>query len=167
MKRKYTQPPLDMEEPDREVAPAEQRKIWFYLEWMPISLLTIGFLLRQQGHPFWKYVLIVGGMSAVVIYLLFSQVLLHAKKNSWLQRGLSIASGLLLSVGVGSIVGQYFSWEIAEPLLRITLYGGLGLVTVVGLSFLAQIGKPENARFYRSLLARLLVFIALVYTLTT
>ena len=165
--KKHPQLPLDMEESEegREMADIRKNRIWFYLEWIPISLLSIGFLLRQQGNYLWKYLLIGGGISAILIYLLFSSSLLQAKKNSRLEMTLSLLSGLLLSFGVLSLIGKFLFWDNAEIWLRYTLYGGFAMLTLVSFAFLFHIRQSKATNFYRDLIARLLIFIALVYNL--
>ena len=156
-----------MEEAGSEPALLRSRRsrIWFYMEWIPITLLSIGILLRQQDNYLWKYLIIGGGIAAAVIYVLFSTILLKAQQNSPLEMTLSVISGLLLSLGIVSLVAQFLFWDFAEQLLRITLYAGLAMVLVVGMSFLWHIREVQSARFYRDLLARLLIFIALIYSL--
>ena len=165
--KKYSQSPLDMEEVEKDsnLLQSSKNRIWFYLEWIPITLISVGILLRFQGNYFWKYLIIGGGAAAAIVYLLFSTTLLKAQKSSKLEMGLSIASGMLLSLGVVSLIGQYLFWDAAEWLIRLTLYIGLGMILTVGLSFLFHIQDPRSTRFYRDLLARLLIFIALIYSL--
>ena len=140
-------------------------RVWFYLEWIPISLIALGVLLRQQGSDLWQYALVGGGVAAIGIYLLFSTSLLRAQRSSRLEMTLSVVSGLLLSVGIASLVGQFYGWALADQGVRFTILGGFAMVLIVGLSFLLQIKNTQSSRFYRNLLARLLVFVALMYTL--
>ncbi|MFT7452451.1 MAG: hypothetical protein ACI9VN_003185, partial [Patescibacteria group bacterium] len=92
-----------MEEPEEGLLlpPNRRRLIWFYLEWIPISLLSIGILLRRQGSELWPYFLVGGGIATGVIFLLFSTILLNPQKGSRLEMVLSIFSGLLFAMGVG------------------------------------------------------------------
>ena len=165
--KKYSTSPLDLEEdePESDILQSHRSRVWFYMEWIPITLLSIGILLRQQGNYLWKYLIIGGGISAALIYLLFSTVLLKAEKSSRVEMALSVISGLLLSMGIVSLIADFLFWESADSLLRITLYSGIGMVLVVGFFFLIHIRQPEYTRFYRDLLARLLIFIALIYSL--
>ncbi len=156
-----------MEEPEEELIlpPNRRRRIWFYLEWIPISLLTIGLVLRRQGSELWPYFLIGGGIATGVIFLFFSTILLNPKKGSRLEMVLSIVSGLLVALGIGALIAKFLYWEMAPQLILASIYAGLGLIFLVAFAFLINIRKPDSARFYRGLLARLFIFIALVYSL--
>ncbi|MFT4663833.1 MAG: hypothetical protein ACI8YQ_003887 [Polaribacter sp.] len=156
-----------MEEPEEGLLlpPNRRRLIWFYLEWIPISLLSIGILLRRQGSELWPYFLVGGGIATGVIFLLFSTILLNPQKGSRLEMVLSIVSGLLVAMGVGALIAKFLYWEIAPQLILTSIYAGLGMIFLVAIVFLLKIRKPESVRFYRGLLARLFIFVALVYSL--
>jgi len=156
-----------MEEREAEpiLSPARRSRIWFYLEWIPISLLTIGIFLRNQGSALWPYFIIGGGIATGVIFLLFSTVLLNAEKSSRLEMVLSIGSGLLIALGVGSLFAKYYYWGMATSMILASIYGGLGMIFLVAIAFVFKIRRPKSARFYRGLLARLFIFVALIYSL--
>lgn len=156
-----------MEEPEVEtiLSPARRSRIWFYLEWIPITLLSIGILLRRQDSEFWPYFMIGGGIATGVIFLFFSTILFNPEKSSRLEMILSIASGILVAMGIAALIAKHYFWEWAPLLLVTSIYAGLGLIFLVALAFLFKIRRPKSARFYRGLLARLFVFIALVYSL--
>ena len=167
MKDPYSQTPLDQQETAEEPTFVQDRskRVWFYLEWIPIALFSLGIFLRYQGNEYWKYGIMSGGITAVLIYLLFSIILLKAHKNSRLQMLLSVLSGFLLAFGVFSLAATYFYWDNAETLIRTTLYSGFAMIFFVALAFLVHIREAQSSRFYRNLLARLFIFIALVYSL--
>lgn len=156
---------MEESEPDSSDLHFRRNRIWFYMEFIPITLLALGVLLRHQGNDLWTYLVIGGGITTAIIYLLFSTVLLQAQKNSPLEMGLSFASGLLLSLGVASLFAKYLFWDSAELLIRAALYSGLGMVLIVSLFLLLHIRQPKSTRFYRDLLARLFIFIALILSL--
>jgi len=159
--------PLDFE----EVVPKPQREkdrysnIRFFLEIVPVILLTIGVILRYQDSPYWRYALITGGLLAAVIYLLFSRFLLKAEKQNNYEVILSVASGIVMPMGMIGIVFQFMLWEGSEKLIQYSLYGAIALIFITILSFLFHIKDRQAARFHRSLLSRLLVFTAIVFSL--
>jgi hypothetical protein len=160
--------PLDMEEGDQEaplLSSHRSNRLWFYLEWIPITLLSLGILLRYLGAEGWPYLVIGGGLATAVIYLLFSTTLLNTHRSSRLEVLLSTASGLLVAYGVLSLIGKYLDWANATQMILRSIYGGLGMIFVVAVAFLVNIHQPKSARFYRDLLARLFIFIAVVYSL--
>lgn len=157
-----------MEDKEAENAilnPTHRSRLWFYLEWIPISLLSIGILLRHQGNELWQYLIVGGGIATAVIYLLFSTVLLNARRNNKLEMLLSITSGLLVAFGVGSLIANHLNWAGATKMILISIYAGLGMIFIVAIAFIFQIRNPQSSRFYRDLLARLFIFIALIYSL--
>jgi len=156
-----------MEEPETQsiLSPGRKSRIWFYLEWIPITLLSVGILLKRQGSEFWPYLIISGGIATGIIFLLFSTRLLSPQKTNRLGTILSVVSGLLVIFGIGALVAKYWYWEVAPQLIVASIYAGLGMILIVAVAFVMNIRKPESARFYRSLLARLFIFIALVYNL--
>ncbi|MFK7807484.1 MAG: hypothetical protein AB8F74_06720 [Saprospiraceae bacterium] len=166
MKRNY-QSPLDMEDQPEspELSSSRRSKIWFYLEWIPITLLSVGVLLRSKGSDWWPFFMIGGGVAVAIIYVLFSTALLNAAKESTLERTLAIVSGLLVAFGVLSLFAKYQYWDAAPQLVMTSIYGGLGLIALVAIVFLTKIRQPQSAKFYRGLLARLFIFVALVYSL--
>jgi hypothetical protein len=160
--------PLDMEEGDQEaplISTHRRNRLWFYMEWIPITLLSLGILLRYRGSEWWPLLVIGGGVATAIIYLLFSTILLHPQRSSRLEMFLSLASGLLVAYGVLSLIGKYLEWANATQMILRSIYGGLVMVFVVAIAFLFNIRQPNAARFYRDLLARLFIFIALVYSL--
>jgi glucan phosphoethanolaminetransferase (alkaline phosphatase superfamily) len=157
-----------MEEGDPEAplwSSHRNNRLWFYLEFIPITLLSLGIFMRHRGSEWWPYLVIGGGLATALIYLLFSTTLLNARRSSSLEMFLSLASGLLVAYGVLSLIGKYLDWANAAQMVLRSIYGGLGMVFVVAIAFLFNIRQAKSARFYRDLLARLFIFIALVYSL--
>ena len=57
-------------------------------------------------------------------------------------------------------------WDGSEKLIQYSLYGAFALIFITILSFLFHLKDRQAARFHRSLLARLLIFTAIVFSLT-
>jgi len=165
MAKEKPQDPLDLEQAigqhnvtDRFV------NIRFFLELIPITLLSLGVFLRYKGMPYWDYTLLIGGVLSAGVYLLFSRFLLKAERQKTYEVVLSVASGIVIPLGILGLVFDTMYWNNAEQMMRYSLYGCLGLVFVTILSFLYRIKNQNAARFHRSLLSRLMIFAVILYS---
>lgn len=158
--------PLDLEEAIGHKAKKERfSTIRFYLELIPISLLLIGVVLRYRGLPYWQYGLVLGGLMTGLVYLLFSRFLFKAEKQNTYEVILSVASGILIPIGILGVVFRTMQWDNADRMVMIALYGSFFLIFATGISFLFHLKDEQAGRFHRSLLARLLVFAVIVFRL--
>ena len=160
--------PLDLDEVIQEDQQQKERysNLRFFLELVPIFLLTAGVLMRHQGIFLWKYAVIAGGLLAALIYLLFASFLLRPAKAKRFERILSVASGIVLALGITGLVFHFMYWEGAAVMTRTAIKAGLFMVVVTAVSFVFHLKDDSAAKFHRSLLARLFIFTALVYSLS-
>ncbi len=162
-----TREPLDIDETRKQKEEKEPySRVRFYLELVPLMLLGVGVLMQYQGSMYWKYPLIVGGGLAAIIYLLFSRFLFKAEKQKTYEVFLSIASGLVITTGILGLLFQEMFWDGGEEMIRYSLYGALLLIFATLISFIVYIKNQQAARFHRGLLARMLIFVAIVLSLS-
>jgi len=166
MTKQRSEEPLDLEqvigqrkEKDRLV------NIRFMLELIPIALLSLGIFMRYKQMLYWEYALLIGGILSAGVYLIFSRFLLKAEKQKTYEVVLSVASGIVIPLGILGVVFQTQYWDKAETMMLYSLYGCLGLVFMTILSFLYRIKNQKAARFHRSLLARLMIFSVILYSM--
>ncbi len=166
MSKQKGQDPLDL---DQVIGQRKEKdrfaNIRFMLELIPISLLSLGIFLRYKQLPYWDYALLLGGILSAGVYLIFSRFLLKAEKQKTYEVVLSVASGIVIPMGILGVVFQTKFWDKAEMMMLYALYGCLALVFLTILSFLYRIKDQQAARFHRSLLARLLIFAVIFYTM--
>ncbi len=166
MSKKRAQDPLDLEQVIGQRTEKDRfANIRFMLELIPISLLSLGIFLRYQQMPYWDYALLIGGVLSAGVYLIFSRFLLKAEKQKTYEVVLSVASGIVIPLGILGVVFQTQYWDKAEMMMLYSMYGCLGLVFLTILSFLYRIKDQQAARFHRSLLSRLMIFAVILYSM--
>lgn len=135
------------------------------LELIPISIIVLALVLRRYEMDYSSEVMIFGGGLAALLYLLFSWYMFKINRYQKLEIGLSVLCGLVFPVGILGLVAQYEGWRSASDLLLWALYAGASLFVVALFLFLFNIRDERASVFYRNLLARLLVFCALLIRL--
>lgn len=157
------QSPLDLDEWQEEKPVKEEIFAKSYLlELFPLLIIGVSIGMRYFKVGPWREVLIGGGVIAALVYLFFSWYILQVKKMKSLEFVLSILSGLIFPVGIAGIYLQYKSWDHANELLYLTLgtSGSLLIVSFVLLFFNAS--DEIKGTFYRNLIGRLLILIAIL-----
>ncbi len=158
--------PLDAEEPfDEELV--EDPRAWrrSLLELIPLSLIVIAVLLHKYDLPYSSEFFILGGSLAALLYLMFSWYMFKVKRYEKLEVVLSILCGLIFPVGILGLVFKIESWTNASTIMWSAIYAGGALLAVSLVLFVFHIRDERAATFYRNLLARLLVFCALLIRL--
>ena len=160
--------PLDMEDqPEQQPAgeKAARKRLAVYLEIIPLALITGALLLRYIGNSYWIEVLLGGGLLAAVLYLLFSWYLFSTDDYKLWEVILSVISGLIFAAGIIGLLARMKGWRGGEWLLQAGLNGGIGLCALSCGLFLVNIRNERAAIFYRNLLARLMIFIAILLSM--
>lgn len=157
--------PLDYEESDEVYEASSRSKKGALLELIPISLIVLGLILRNNGKPYGSELLILGGGLASLLYLLFSWYMFKVDEYKKGEVVLSVLVGLLFPTGILGLVFYYESWPYATELVNVALIGA-GVLFVVNLVLFIYNFRNERASvFYRNVLTRLLVFAALLIRL--
>ncbi len=159
---------LDMEEQSEALEKsgrAANKKAGTYLEIVPLALITAALLLRYLGSEYWLEVLLGGGLLAAVLYLLFSWYLFSIEEYKIWEVVLSVVSGLVFAMGIAGLLARMKSWPGSDWLLEAGLNGGLVLCALSCGLFLFNLSNERAAIFYRNLLARLMIFIAILLSL--
>ncbi|MEL6864352.1 MAG: hypothetical protein AAFP19_08035 [Bacteroidota bacterium] len=155
--------PLDMEERPPQKSPLQERLL--YLEIIPPVLIAIGLYFKYLGKSFWLDWVAFGGGLAVVIYLFFSWFLFKVDQYRWLELIFSILTGLTFTLGMVGLVLFALSVDNAFSLIELALNAvwPLSLLSI-GL-LLVNIRNERASRFYRRIIARLMVFAAILLTI--
>ncbi len=160
--------PLDYQEPERkpeELNPevARNRKLAFYLDIIPLTFLGLGVVLHQFGEPSWRVIFALGAILACAIYLISSWTLLWRKRYGRLEQVLSILSLIFFVVAGYIIYLQFFDLEMTYNLRQYTRWGGMGILGLTAIGFVYRIGDNYFSEYYRRLLTRLLVIVAILF----
>lgn len=157
--------PLDYEKDLKVVNPEVDRlrKIGQFLEVAPILMLSVGMLMQIQELPYWRSVILLGGGISVAIYTLFSYFMFRLERYTTIEFTLGLFSAILFPIGVSGILFP----EIADrfDFMTYCIYGCAALFSVSLLLFVVNITDPRASVFYRSLIARVMVFGAILLRL--
>jgi len=162
------QRPLDFEEPVRppnEESPTRTRnkKLTFYLDIIPITLLALGIGMQYLDQPNWRLVFALGAILACVIYVSSSILLLWRKRYGLLETIVSGLSLLFFVFAAYVIYLQFFNLELSYQ-LRVTLrWFGLGTLAIASVGFIFRMRDHYFSEYYRRLLTRLLIMIAILF----
>ncbi len=140
--------------------------IRFYLELVPIALLVLALVLKHFEQDYWLELMVVGGLLSAFIYLFFSWFMFKVKEYHRLELILSVVSGMIFPVGILGLIGQLKGWELANDLIDNGLYAALGLCFFSIALFLFNLQDERASKFYRNLLARLLIFSGMLLQLS-
>jgi len=139
------------------------RTLGNYLELAPILILCGGMLMQTQGIPNWKPVILFGGGVAVVIYTIFSYYMFQLEKYTTIEFTLGLFSAVLFPLGISGIVFPEYS-QMGDT-LAYGIYGSAILLGIGMILFIYNITDPRASVFYRSLIARVMVFGAILLRL--
>ncbi len=157
--------PLDYQGDKKIINPEvdQLRKIGQFLEVAPILILTVGMLMQTQGLPYWRSVILLGGGVSVAIYTFFSYFMFQLERYTTIEFTLGLFSAILFPVGVSGILFP----EIADnfDFMTYCLYGCGALFSVSLVLFICNITDDRASIFYRSLIARVMVFGAILLRL--
>jgi len=164
MKHQEGREPLDYEEQMIVEKNSRKKHLLFFLEAIPILLLAIGLFLRKINSEYWQMVILAGGSLTALIYLFFSWYLFKIKEYRLLEAIISVMTGLFFSFSFFGLFFKYLSWEGANGLLTVGMSGGLSLFVVCAFMFLFYLSDERASRFYQNILARLLIFTAILFS---
>lgn len=157
--------PLDFEEPPDE--DLEELKSWtnrqaYYLELLPILVICVGLLLFYLGNAWWMETIILGGSLAVFFYLFLSWFLFRVGTYRKLELFFSTMAGFFFSIGIVGILLHLKFWRNAALFLNVGLWGSVAMLFGTFIGFVFHLSDGRASIFYRNLLARLMVFIAIL-----
>ena len=160
--------PLDYQEPKRSngvesEARTRNKRLTFYLEIIPLTLLVLGISLQYMEQPTWRLVFALGAILACLIYMLSTLFLLWRKKYSWIERSLMILAFIFFSLAIYAIYLQFFNLERAYYFRIYTRQYGMAVLVLTGIGFIYRIGDLYFSDYYRRLLVRLLVIVAILF----
>jgi len=154
---------LDYDENAAQEQAAEKgRNQAYYLELLPIVIISIGLVLFYYKQDYWNEVIMLGGGLAVFFYLFLSWYLFGVGTYTKLELFFSILAGLLFSAGIIGIILHVQFWSNAPLFLQISFWGSIALFCGTMIAFIFHLSDQRASIFYRNLLARLLVFIAIL-----
>ncbi len=162
------QRPLDFEERERkpgEESPtrARNKKLTFYLDIIPLTLLALGIGLQYLGQMNWRLIFALGAILACVIYLSSSLLLLWRKRYGTLESVISALSVLFFMVAAYVIYLQFFNLEQTYFLRSGLKWYGMAVMAVASIGFVFRMRDHYFSEFYRRLLTRLLILIAILF----
>ena len=155
---------LDYEEQEGPGKKTGKQRIAFFLEIIPIALLATGVFLRKVNSEYWPMVIFAGGSLAALIYLFFSWYLFKVNEYRLFEVIVSVLTGLFFSLSFLGLFFRFLSWEGGKTMLMVGMYGGLGLFAICAFMFLFYLSDERASRFYQNILARLLVFTAILFS---
>ena len=155
--------PLDI---DEVVVPEKESKKEFnrgsLLELIPLSLIVIGFYLRNNDIEFASQFIIIGWSISAFLYLLFSWYMFSVQPYKRYEVMLSVLSGISFVSGIFGLIFVFEAWAGGSELLTYALFSGACLFVISFIFFVLNITKSRTSEFYRNLLARLLIFCVIV-----
>ena len=162
------QRPLDFEEPERlpgveSPTRTRNKKLTFYLDIIPITLLALGIGLQYLDQPNWRLVFALGAILACVIYLSSSLLLLWRKRYGTLESVISGMSILFFIVATYVIYLQFFNLELTYQLRSGLKWFGMGVLGIASIGFVFRMRDHYFSDFYRRLLTRLLIIVAILF----
>ncbi len=136
-----------------------------YVELFPIIMICLGIFLNYQGHIWWKEVLMTGGILATGIYFFFSWYLYNKGVYKKTELWISFLAGLLFPIGILGVWYKMMLWDGADQLLQVGIFGTVGLFGVSFLLFIFHLSDDRASVFYRNIIARLMIFAAILFRL--
>ena len=158
--------PLDYEMPAKREEVLQMHKgYWLLLEFVPIGLLAISLILHETAWPLERFFLILGGVTAGLIYLVYN-LYLFFRRIIFLPE--FIFSGLGAMVLFVGLLGIWWFDQGGDGGFTVALYAMYGGVLVTGLAilfFALNLFEFGKFTYYRTLITRNLVFVAILYRL--
>ncbi len=155
--------PLDIDEvvaPEKEKRKENQNGS--LLELVPLSLIVIGFYLRNNDSEYASQFIIIGWSISAFLYLLFSWYMFSVKPYKRYEVVLSVMSGVAFVAGIFGLILVFESFSGGSELLNVALFLGAALFVISFILFVVNITKSRTSEFYRNLLARLLIFCVII-----
>ncbi len=158
--------PLDIDEVKEGTE--EESVLWlknrsFYLEFIPIGLIVLGLIFKSSGFGVWMPVFMIGGLAAAILYLTFSWQLFRVKEYRVPELLLSTVSAVIFPLGIiGFLIDYLYGERLAYYLLKYALYAEIALTFMSIALFIAHLSDKRASSFYRKILARLLIFSAIL-----
>lgn len=157
--------PLDIDEvvlPEKETQKDPKGSL---LELIPLSLIVIGFYLRNNDYEIASQFIIVGWSISAFLYLIFSWYMFRVQSYERYEIVLSILAGISFVCGIIGLIFVFEDWYGGAELLNIALFSGAGLFVISFILFVINIQRSRSSDYYRNLLARLLIFCVIILRL--
>ena len=155
--------PLDIDEVvDKIEEPKKEFNRGSLLELIPLSLIVVGFYMRNNDFQMASQFIIIGWSISAFLYLLFSWYMFKVQTYKRYEVVLSVLSGISFLCGIFGLIFVFESWYGGNNLLNIALFSGALLFVICFLSFVINITRSRASEFYRNLLARLLIFCVII-----
>ena len=153
--------PTNKEEPPKPWLPV-------LLELIPLLLIAIGVYRYINDQDALALILLLSGlMAALVVFFYFLYRHLKNPLLLTLDRLLAIGVGILLIGGIGVIIFYLQEGEVGRWWLRNCLFAGLVFVAILLLQLTFSIRQSYRSAFFRTLIARLLIFNAILLAMYT
>jgi len=155
--------PLDIDEVlDSQNREKKDVKRGSLLELIPLSLIVIGFYLRNNGSEIASQFIIIGWSISAFLYLVFSWYMFRVQSYRRYEVVLSVLSGISFVSGIIGLIFVFESWSWGSELLNFALLLGASLFVITFITFVLNISRSKASEFYRNLLARLLIFCVII-----
>lgn len=156
--------PLDEDQIAKRIDLEEESggKVRFLLELIPILLIAGAVALRYFGNSNWTYLLTAGGAMAIGIYLFFSWYVFKVSIFTKWEVSMSVISGIFFSLCIGILVSKNLHWYYVDEYIPNFMFLGMGFSAVCILFMLFNIRDNRKSLFYRNILARCLVLVAIL-----
>jgi len=135
------------------------------LELIPLSLIVLGFYLRNNDYEIASQFIIVGWSLSAFLYLLFSWYMFSIQPYKRYEVVLSVLSGITFVFGIFGLIFVFEGWKHGSELLDVALFLGVIFFVTSFILFVINIRKSRTSEFYRNLLARLLIFCVIILRL--
>lgn len=156
--------PLDEDQIIKRIDVEEETggKVRFLLELIPILLIGGAVALRYFGNANWTYLLTAGGTLAIAIYLFFSWYVFKVSIFTKWEVVMSVISGIYFSASIGLLISKSLNWYYVDEQIPIFMFTGMAFSAVCILFMLVNIRDNRKSLFYRNILARSLVIVAIL-----
>lgn len=160
-----TDSPLDFDEVVEHQPEEPDSQRGSLLEILAITLIVIGFILKNKDVEFASQFIIIGWSLSAFLYLIFSWYMFKVGPYAKYEMVLSISCGLAFVIGILGMLFVFEYWDGGAELMTIGLLTGAALFLMTIILFVININKARAAAFYRNLLARLLIFCVILVRL--
>lgn len=157
--------PLDIDEVVVSKKETKEVNRGSLLELIPLSLIVIGFYLRNNDYESASQFIIVGWSISAFLYLLFSWYMFTIQPYKRYEIVLSVLAGIAFVFGIFGLIFTFESWSGGPEMLNVALLLGVVLFATSFILFVINIRKSRTSEFYRNILARLLIFCVIIIRL--